>query len=127
MDSAVDSTTWSIAGLFYEEDSFGVFVLVTLILGGGAAALAGRAVAATWRPWWQVVLYSLILGLAVRFIHFSLFDGTLLSLHYYAVDAACCLVFACLGFRSARAAQMVAQYYWINEPLAPLRWRRRPH
>jgi len=127
MDKAVDSTTWSIAGLFYEEDSFGVFVLVTLILGGGAAALAGRAVAATWRPWWQAVFYSLILGLAVRFIHFSLFGGTLLSLHYCAVDAACCLVFACLGFRSARAAQMVEQYYWINEPLSPLRWRRRPH
>jgi hypothetical protein len=127
MDNAVDSTTWSIASLFYEEDSFGVFVLVTLILGGGAAALAGRAVAATWRPWWQVVIYSLILGLAVRFIHFSLFYGTLLSPHYYVIDAACCLVFACLGFRSARAAQMVGQYYWINEPNGPLRWRHRPH
>jgi hypothetical protein len=127
MDSAVDSNTWSIAGLIYEEDSFGVFILVTLILGGGAAALAGRAIAATWRPSWQVVFYSLILGLAVRFFHFSLFDGTLLSLHYYAVDSACCMAFACLGFRSARAAQMVSQYYWINEPYGPLRWRHRPH
>src|SRR6516162_5096154 len=75
----------------YEEDSLGVFILVTVLLGGGAAALAGRAVALTWRPWWQVVVYSLMLGAAVRFIHFALFDGTLLSIHYYAVDSVICL------------------------------------
>ena len=117
----------SIAGLLYEEDSIGVFVLVTIILGGGAAWLAGRAVAATWRPWWQVIFYSLILGGAVRFIHFALFDGTLLSVHYYAVDSAVCLAGGFLGFRVARAAQMVAQYPWINAPDGPLRWRRKSH
>ncbi len=69
--------------LLYEENSVGVFILVTLILGGGAAALTGRAIASTWRPWWQVIAYSLILGAAVRFLHFSLFGGTLLSPHYY--------------------------------------------
>ena len=74
--------------LFYEEGSFGVFLLVTIVLGGGAAVLAGRAVAMTWRPWWQIVAYMLILGCAVRFIHFALFGGTLLSLHYYVVDKA---------------------------------------
>ena len=117
---------FSLTNLFYEEDSFGVFVLVTIILGGGAAALAGRAVAATWRPWWRVIAYSLILGLAVRFIHFSLFDGTLLSLHYYLVDSGFCLAFGSLGFRAARAAQMIGHYRWINEPAGPLRWRRKP-
>ena len=59
----------------------GVFVLLTLILGGGAAALTGRAIAATWRPWWHVVPLTLLLGAAVRFLHFALFGGTLLSLH----------------------------------------------
>ncbi len=44
----------SITQFIYEEDSFGVFMLVTVILGGGAAALAGRAIALTWRPSWQV-------------------------------------------------------------------------
>ena len=67
-------------------------MLVTVILGGGAAALAGRAIAQTWRPWWQVVAYMLILGAAVRFFHFALFGGTLLSLHYYLVDSAVCLL-----------------------------------
>ena len=112
-------------GFVHEEGSFGVFVLVTIILGGGAASLAGRAIAVTWRPWWQVVAYSLILGAVVRFFHFALFDGTLLSAHYYLVDSAVCLAFGLTGFRATRAAQMVSQYRWINEPDGPLRWRRK--
>jgi len=115
----------AIGSFFYEEGSFGIFVLVTIVLGGGASWLAGRAVAATWRPWWQVVFYMLILGAAVRFIHFSLFGGTLLSLHYYAIDSAVCLVAGFFGFRVARAAQMVTQYRWINVPHGVLGWRRK--
>lgn len=115
-----------IPGLLYEEDSLGVFLLVTVVLGGGAAALAGRAVALTWRRWWQVDVYMLMLGAAVRFIHFALFGGTLLSIHYYAVDTLVCLAFGFAGFQAARARRMVAQYPWINEPDGPLRWRRKP-
>jgi len=114
-----------IPGLLYEEDSLGVFLLVTVVLGGGAAALAGRAVALTWRPWWQVVVYMLMLGAVVRFIHFALFGGTLLSIHYYAVDTLVCMAFGFAGFQAARARRMVAQYPWINEPDGPLRWRRK--
>jgi hypothetical protein len=111
--------------LFYEEHSLGVFLLVTIILGGGAAALAGRAVAVTWRPWWQVVVYSVMLGAAVRFFHFALFGGTLLSIHYYAVDTLLCLAFGAFGFQAARSGRMTAQYPWINEPHGALRWRRK--
>jgi len=114
-----------ISGLLYEEDSFAVFLLVTVVLGGGAAALAGRAIAVTWRSWWQVLGYTLILGGAVRFFHFALFDGTLLSLHYYAVDSLVCMAFGFAGFHIARAAQMVTQYPWINRAEGPLRWRRK--
>ena len=114
------------SGLLYEEDSLGVFLLVTVVLGGGAAALAGRAVALTWRPWWHLVVYMLMLGAAVRFIHFALFGGTLLSIHYYAVDTMLCMAFGFAGFQAARARRMIAQYPWINEPDGPLRWRRKP-
>jgi GR25 family glycosyltransferase involved in LPS biosynthesis len=116
----------SIAAFLFEDEPFGIFILITVVLGGGAAALAGRAIAATWRPWWQVVGYALILGAATRFIHFALFDGTLLSLHFYAVDTAICLAAAFIGFRTARASQMVTQYRWINASDGPLRWHRRP-
>jgi hypothetical protein len=111
-------------GVLY-EDSSGVFLLVTIALGGGAAWLTGRAAARTWRPLWHVVFYCVLLGLAVRFIHYSLFDGTLLSLHFYAVDAAFCIAFGLLGFRAARASQMVRHYGWLNEPAGALRWRRK--
>jgi hypothetical protein len=113
-------------GFLHEEGSFGVFVLVTIILGGGAAALAGRAIAQTWRPAWQMAVYALVLGAAVRFIHFSLFGGTLLSAHYYLIDSAVCAAFGLTGFRLARVAQMVTQYRWINESDGPLRWRGKP-
>ncbi|MGE5163084.1 MAG: DUF6867 family protein [Sphingobacteriales bacterium] len=119
------STAFSIPELLYEEGSFGVFLLVTIVLGGGAAALTGRAIAATWRPWWQVVAYGFILAGAVRFIHFSLYGGTFLSLHYYLVDTVFCLAFGFLGFRAARASQMVSQYRWLNEPDGLMRWRRK--
>jgi len=109
-----------------DEDAIWVFVLVSIVLGGGAAALAGRAIARTWRPWWQVVVYSFILGMAVRFIHFSVFNATLLSAHYYFVDTVTCMAFGALGFRASRAAQMVAQYRWLFEPAGALRWRRKP-
>ena len=124
MDSLAHA--FSIPHLLAEEDNFGVFFLVTVFLGGGAAWLTGRAAAQTWRPVWQVIIYSLILGGAVRFIHFSLFDGTLLSIHFYVVDAAFCLIVGLVGFRAARVAQMVRQYRWINEPEGAMRWRRKP-
>jgi hypothetical protein len=73
----------------------------------------------------QVVLYSLLLGLAVRFIHYSLFEGTLLSLHFYLVDTAVCFIAGLLGFRTERTGQMIRHYRWINEPAGVLRWRRK--
>src|SRR5512140_3493828 len=94
----------------YEEDSFGVFLLVTVFLGGGAAWLAGRAIALTWRKWWHVVGYMLILGLAIRFFHFTLFDGTLVAPYYYAVDTTFAILVGTLGFRMTRARQMARQY-----------------
>jgi hypothetical protein len=118
---------FSIPHFLAEEDNFGVFFLVTVALGGGAAWLTGRAIAQTWRPLPQVAIYTLVIAGAVRFIHYSLFDGTLLSPHFYLVDAATCLAFGLAGFRAARAHQMVSQYCWLNERSGPLRWRGKNH
>jgi len=105
--------------LFYENGDLASFLLVTVVLGGGAAWLAGRAIAQTWRPWWSVVVYMLILALAVRFIHFALFDGTLLSPHYYSVDAAVAILVAALGFRVTRRQQMAHQYGFLPPHVPP--------
>src|SRR5580704_17313618 len=109
----------SILALLSDEHSLGIFALLTVVLGGGAAWLAGRANALNWRPWWQLALLMLVLGAAVRFMHFALFDSTLLSLHYYLVDAAVCLLFGLLGFRLMRVSQMVTRYNWLNERAGP--------
>jgi hypothetical protein len=114
-----------LGNLLYEEGSLFVFILVSIVLGGGGSWLTGRAIAETWRPPWQVAFYALLLGAAVRFIHMSLFDGTLLSLHYYTVDAAICLAFGYAGFQVARAAQMARQYRWLIEKHGAMRWRRK--
>jgi hypothetical protein len=113
------------SGILHEEDSFGIYLHVTIVLGGGAAWLAGRAIASTWRPWWHVAFYMLILGLAVRFMHFALFEGTLLSAQFYVIDTAVCLIFGFLGYRATRVGQMTTQYRWINSRAGFLRWSRR--
>ena len=100
--------------LDFLRDQAGPFLLVTVVLGGGAAWQTGRAIAQTWRPWWQGIFYMFILGAAVRFIHFALFDGTLLSLPGYAIDTAVAIGCAALGFRTARARQMARQYGFVG-------------
>jgi hypothetical protein len=116
---------FSIPEFLADERSLGVFLLVSVAMGGGAAWLAGRAIAATWRPWWHIALYMMLLSLAVRFLHYALFDSRFLTLHYYLVDYAVCLAFGLLGFRLLRVTQMVTRYSWINQRTGMLRWRRR--
>jgi hypothetical protein len=107
---------FSLPELLSEERSLGVFLLVTVAMGGGAAWLTGCAIAGTWRPWWQAIAYALILGAVVRFFHFALFEGTLLSPRYYLVDTIVCLIAALLGYRATRLRQMSTQYRWLKAP-----------
>jgi len=110
-------------GYLYEENSFGVFVLVTVILGGGTAWLTGRAIALTWRPWWQLIGYTLLLGMAVRFLHFSLFEGTLLSPYYYPIDTLICFIASLFGYAVTRAGQMATQYHWLTKRTGLFSWK----
>ena len=102
------------------------FLLVTVAMGGSAAYQSGKAVAQTWRPYWHVPLYMLVLALGVRFCHFALFAEPLVSLKNYVVDFAVALALASLGFRLVRARQMTTQYRWLFARSSPLGWRRVP-
>ena len=110
-------------GILYEEPSAWLFILVTVVLGGWAAWMTGRALALTWRPFWQVLLWSLPLGVAVRFIHYALFQGTFLSLHFYLVDLVIVAAIATLGYRYFSARLMTRQYSWLYERSGPFSWR----
>jgi len=105
----------------------GVFhvLFVTGLLGGLAAWATGRAIAETWRPFHQLVGYMLLLGGAVRFIHFALFEAELLSLPSYLADMLYLLAVGSLAFRLARAHRMVTQYRWLYERTSPFGWRER--
>jgi hypothetical protein len=110
----------------YANESFVNVALVTGLIGGGAAWLAGHAIAGTWRPIWHTAGAMLLLGAAVRFVHFALFDAELLSLASYLADTAFLLLIGCLAWRATRAAQMATQYPWIYVRTGPLTWRRLP-
>ncbi len=112
-------------GILYEEPSVWLFLLVTVILGGGAAWMTGRAIALTWRPAWQVAVYAVLLGAVVRFLHYALFHGTLLSPRYYLVDTVILLGLGLVAYRHTRARQMTTQYRWLYERTGPLTWRER--
>ena len=104
------------------EVSLGAFLLVTVALGGGAAWMTGRAIALTWQPWWKLVVYVVLLTVAVRFIHFSLFGGSFFlpprtletALHYAAIDFVVLMIAAALGRQTTRARQMARQYRFLR-------------
>jgi hypothetical protein len=102
-----------------------VFIAVTVVLMGGAGFMMGQALARGWRPVWQVIGYGLLLGLADRFLTFSLFDGVLLTAAGYAIDTAVILVLSLIGYRTTLAAKMVNQYPWLYERVGPFGWRQR--
>jgi hypothetical protein len=112
-------------GILYEEPSAWLFVLVTVVMGGWAAWQTGGAVARSWRPRWHLIFYVLLLGWAVRFIHFALFEGTFLSLRYYVIDTVIVMAAAFVGWRYQRARQMTRQYEWLFESPTPGVWKRK--
>jgi hypothetical protein len=107
------------------DDSLRVFLVLTVITGGGAAFLAGRGLARSWKPFSRIFFYMAMLAAAVRFFHYALFDGDLLSLYYYLVTYVVLVAAATLGFRVMRTTQMVTQYRWLYERTSPLTWRAR--
>ena len=107
------------------DDSLRVLLTLTVIIGGGAAFLAGRGLARSWKPFGRVFFYMALLAAAVRFFHYALFDGELLSLYYYLVAYVVLVAAAIFGFRVMRTTQMVTQYRWLYERTSPLTWRGR--
>jgi ABC-type uncharacterized transport system permease subunit len=105
----------------------GVSFGMTVVVMGFVAFMTGQALAGTWKPMWQVVLYCLLLGLGDRFLIFSLFQGELLSLSGYLIDSAVLVAISLFAYRLTRARKMVSQYPWIYERAGLLGWRDRTH
>lgn len=102
----------SCAHVFYEGSGW-IALILLLIIGGGCALMAGRSVARGWEPEWLAVAYGLLLTFAVRFLHFGLLKGTLMTPYYFLIDAIVLMLLALAGYRYTRAAQMATQYPWL--------------
>jgi phosphoglycerol transferase MdoB-like AlkP superfamily enzyme len=111
-------------GILHEQASILPFIVITVLLGGLAAWQMGRSIASTWRPLAIVPIYAFLLMVADRFLHFALFDGTLLSLHYAVVDFLVILLAAVVGWRMQRADQMSTQYSFAFKKAGPVAWKR---
>jgi hypothetical protein len=107
------------------EDTIPIFLIMTVIIGGGLAYLAGSGLAGKWRPLWLAVAYMIPLGMALRFFHYALFNGDILSVHYFIVDTLVLIAGAVLGYRLTRVRQMVTQYPWLYESAGPFAWKPR--
>jgi hypothetical protein len=102
-----------------------VFIILTVIGGGGAAFMGGRSLSLGWKPLWMLAVYMLIFGAGLRFLHFALFAEPLTSLYYYCVNTAVLMASAFLGYRMTRTNQMTQQYPWLYERTGPLSWRQK--
>jgi hypothetical protein len=105
------------------EVSISEFLIVTVVIGGGLAYMIGRSTALTWNGWGLTTFYTLLLTLAARFFHFSLFHGTFFlpfetagtALYYAVIDFVVLFAFAALGRQVTRARQLRGQYGVLRE------------
>ncbi len=110
-------------GILYEEPSVLYFLLITVVMGGWTAWRTGKSAAEGWSSYRVLVFYTLLLGVAIRFIHHALFNGSMLTLQYYVVDTIILLLFATAGYRYYRTQQMSNNYYWLYEKVSPFSWK----
>ena len=99
------------------------FWVFTVIMGGGAAYLAGQALAQGWKSILLLVFYMLLFTAGLRFLDYALFESELLSFKYYLSHGLIVMAIALLGYRLKRVSQMVTQYPWLYERSSPLGWR----
>lgn len=113
-------------GLFVEKEGlFPIlqFLILTVVMGGGAAFMAGRALAGGWKPLWLLCLYMVPFTAGVRFLHYALFENMLTSPLYFITHGLILLGCAYMGYRICRADQMTSQYPWLYERAGPFAWR----
>ncbi len=100
-----------------------VFVGLTVVIMGAIAFMTGQAVAATWRPVWQAVLYCFLLGLLDRFLTSGLFGGRGLLVSGFIIDTAVLIGIGLIAYRLTRVRKMVTQYPWLYERAGIWRYR----
>lgn len=107
------------------EAPVGVFIVMTLIMFGGAAVLTGQAMGNGWQPAWKAGAYAVLLGVADRFMIAWLFQGDLLSIWGFVFHSAILVAIALVAHRYTVARKMCAQYPWLYQRVGPFGYRER--
>ena len=98
----------------YEANDNGewVFLLLTVVLGGAAAWATGKAIAQTWRPFWHVPTYALLLtarydrdGHAIGTFAFGGADGASWWTASYPLGAGAVIATLCVAELAGRGAR----------------------
>ncbi len=116
----------ALAVTWLSDDGLWVFLVLTVILGGGAAFLAGRGLArvleavlarlsSTWRCSPSRCASSTTPCSTAPACRSTIISSPMRS----------CWRLAALGYRAMRTTQMVTQYRWLYERTSPLTWRDR--
>lgn len=88
-----------------------------------ATWMTGTALAKSWRPMASLLVYSLLLAAAVRFLHYALYSGPFISPLHYVSDLVVLGIIGVIAYRYTRTNQMVRQYHWLFERASPLSWK----
>jgi|EndMetStandDraft_8_1072994.scaffolds.fasta_scaffold131960_2 hypothetical protein len=106
-------------------DTLPVVLLFNLVIVAPGAFASGHAVAITWRPWGQIVFYTALLSLLVRFLDYALAGGEIWSVGGFLLGWAIQLAVAAFGYRLTSARLMVRQYPWLYQRKGLLGWEER--
>ena len=100
-----------------------IFLIVTIFIFGGASFLMGQAIAETWRPIWQNIVYGIALVAAERFFAWALFKAPPLLVGPILLNTVVIIGFALLAYRLTQVRKMVSQYPWLFERAGLFTWR----
>ena len=95
------------------------YLMITVVLGGGAAWMTGRAIALIWQPLWRALAYCLLLALAVRFFHYALAEEVLLSGGDLLMEIGTLWAITALAHRTTSIALKARQYPWLYRRTSP--------
>jgi len=106
-------------------DTLATVLLFNFVLVGPASFATGQGLAATWRPWRQMIGYTALLSAGLRFFDYALANGELWSAGGFALGWAIQLGLAGFTYRLTRVRQMVRQYPWLYARKGLLGWEER--
>ena len=106
-------------------DTLGIVLLFNFVLAGPASFATGHGMAITWRSWRQLVLYTALISMGLRFFDYALAGGELWSIGGFLLAWVVQFAIAGLAYRLTRARQIVRQYPWLYERKGLLGWEER--